>query len=122
MNNTEKIKLTKLTKEELIDKIQNLEHYIFNLKGQIRDIKKQRKKDKYNTENEETNELELIPDDRLSDVLKYVEESNEGEMICHNCESIISVKLHPYAYDAENNDVVYASRCPNCGEILYSKD
>lgn len=79
MNNTEKIKLTKLTKEELIDKIQNLEHYIFNLKGQIRDIKKQRKKDKYNTENEETNELELIPDDRLSDVLKYVEESNEGK-------------------------------------------
>lgn len=111
MNNTEKIKLTKLTKEELIDKIQMLEYCIFDLKGQVRDLKKQRKK-----------ELELIPDDRLSDVLKYVEESNESELICLNCKSIISTKLHPIAYDAENNEVVYASRCPNCGEILYTKD
>lgn len=122
MRREEKIKLTKLTKEELIDKIQNLEHYIFNLKGQVRDLKKQIKKDDYNTENKEKKELELIPDDRLSEVLKYVEESNESELICLNCESIISTKLHPIAYDAENNEVVYASRCPNCGEILYSRD
>lgn len=120
MNNTEKIKLTKLTKEELIDKIQMLEHCIFDLKGQVRDLKKQIKKEKYG--NKETNELEVIPDDRLSDVLKYVEESNESELICLNCESIISTKLHPIAYYAENNEVIYASRCPNCGEILYSKD
>lgn len=111
----EKIKLTKLTKEELIDKIQMLEHCIFDLKGQVRDLKKQLKK-------ERDGNLELIPDNRLSDVLKYVEESNESELICLNCESIISTKLHPIGYYAENNEVVYASRCPNCGEILYSKD
>lgn len=122
MNNTEKIKLTKLTKEELIDKIRMLKHCIFDLKGQVRDLKKQIKKDKYNIKNKKTNELELIPDDRLSDVLKYVEESNESELICLNCKSIISTKLHPIAYVAENNEVVYASRCPNCGEILYTKD
>lgn len=120
MNNIEKIKLSKLSKEELITKIQMLEHYIFNLKGQVRDLKKQIKKEKYG--NKETNELEVIPDDRLSDVLKYVEESNESELICLNCESIISTKHYPYAYDSENNDVVYVSRCPNCGEILYSRD
>lgn len=120
MNNIEKIKLSKLTKEELITKIQMLEHCIFDLKGQVRALKKQLKKERY--EKERDGNLELIPDNRLSDVLKYVEESNRSEMICHNCESIISIKLHPYAYDAENNDVVYVSRCPNCGEILYSKD
>lgn len=120
MNNIEKIKLSKLTKEELITKIQMLEHCIFDLKGQVRDLKKQLKKERY--EKERDGNLELIPDNRLSDVLKYVEESNESELICLNCESIISTKLHPYAYDAENNEVVYASRCPNCGEILYSKD
>lgn len=47
MNNTEKIELTKLKKEEFIDKIQKLEHHIFDLKGQVRDLKKQIKKYKY---------------------------------------------------------------------------
>lgn len=51
MNNTGKIELTKLKKEELIDKIQKLEHHIFDLKGQVRDLKKQIKKYKYIIEN-----------------------------------------------------------------------
>lgn len=122
MNNTEKIELTKLKKEELIDKIQKLEHHIFDLKGQVRDLKKQIKKYKYIIENKETDELKIIPEERLSDILECIEKSNESEMICLNCESIIPIKLHPYAYDAENNEVVYSSRCPNCGEVLYSRD
>jgi len=120
MNNIEKIKLSKLSKEELITKIQMLEHCIFDLKGQVRDLKKQLKKERY--EKERDGNLELIPEGRLSGVLEYIEESNMIDSICPKCESFISTKHYPYAYDSENNDVVYVSRCPNCGEVLYSRD
>ncbi len=120
MNNTEKIKLTKLTKEELIDKIRMLEHCIFDLKGQVRDIKKQLKKERY--EKERDGNLELIPDNRLSNMIEYIEESKAFNTFCSKCESYISIKSYPYAYDSENNDIIYISKCPNCGEILYSKD
>lgn len=73
-------------------------------------------------ENKGMKELELIPEDRLLSVLEYIEESNVIESICPECKSFISIKLHPYAYDTEINDVVYVSRCPNCGKLLYSRD
>lgn len=73
-------------------------------------------------ENKEMKELELIPEDRLFGALEYIEESNVIESICPECKSFISIKLHPYAYDTENNYVVYVSRCPNCGKVLYTKD
>lgn len=120
MNNTEKIKLSKLSKEELIVKIQKLEHSIFDLKGQVKDLKKQLKKERY--EKERDGNLELIPDNRLSDMIEYIEESKAIDTICHKCESFISIKSYPYAYDSENNNMVYVSKCPNCGEILYSRD
>ena len=66
--------------------------------------------------------LELIPDNRLSDMIEYIEESKAINTFCSKCESCISIKSYPYAYDSENNNVVYVSKCPNCGEILYSRD
>lgn len=40
MKNKEKELLNKYTKEELINKIKMQQHYIFDLKGQVRDLKK----------------------------------------------------------------------------------
>lgn len=74
-------------------------------------------------ENKETEELKLIPEDKFLEILEYkIKEVDVYESICPKCESFISTKHYPYAYDTENNDVVYVSRCPNCGEILYSRD
>ena len=74
-------------------------------------------------ENEKKKELELIPEDQFLEILEYkIKEVDVYESICPKCKSFISTKHYPYAYDTENNDVVYVSRCPNCGEVLYSRD
>ena len=73
-------------------------------------------------ENKGMKELELIPEDRLSGILEYIEESNAIDSICPKCRAYISIKFYPYAHDSENNDIVYVSKCPNCGEILFSRD
>ena len=60
-------------------------------------------------------ELKLIPEEILKDRISFL---RKGNMIC-NCgilhENII---CYPYAWDSEEHEVIYASYCDNCGEMM----
>lgn len=63
--------------------------------------------------------LKLIPEEILKERLPQLIESN---IICDECKRIIKVICFPYAYDSDNHEVVYASKCPICKKIIYSKE
>ena len=64
-------------------------------------------------------ELKLIPEEILKNRINFL---RKGSMIC-DCgilhENII---CYPYAWDSEEHEVIYASYCDNCGEIMYTRD
>lgn len=57
-----------------------------------------------------------IPDEKLKHYLK-----TSKSLVCCDC-SIQEVEWYPYAYDPEENDVWFAGKCPNCGELCFSKE
>lgn len=65
------------------------------------------------------NELKVIPDDIFKDRIRF---PMKGSMICDCGILHENILLYPYAYDAENNEVIYASYCSNCRELMYTRD
>ena len=61
----------------------------------------------------------IIPEKRLKTVLDYFPKSTMFCQCGHFNENIIGM---PYAYDAENNDTIYAYKCQKCGNIMYTRD
>jgi predicted RNA-binding Zn-ribbon protein involved in translation (DUF1610 family) len=35
---------------------------------------------------------------------------------------MVEISLTPYYYDEEENDVYFASLCPECGELIITKE
>ena len=63
----------------------------------------------------------IIPEDKLKCYLKWCEENTS--LVQCDCNSMpVTVKLYPYYYDEENNDVYFASICPNCGKLIITKE
>lgn len=42
--------------------------------------------------------------------------------VCPACGKIVETTDHPYAYDPQENNVIYAGACPACGAAMYSHD
>jgi hypothetical protein len=57
-----------------------------------------------------------IPNDKLKHYLK-----TSKSLVCCDC-GIQEVEWYPYAYDPEENDVWFVGKCPNCGELCFSKE
>lgn len=65
------------------------------------------------------NKLTVIPAERLRVALKNI---NQSTSVCPHCGKIVTATDYPYAYDPEENDIHYASICPECKNIMFSKD
>lgn len=65
--------------------------------------------------------MTIIPEDKLKRYLEWCEENTS--LVQCDCDNIpVTVKLYPYYYDEENNDVYFASICPNCGKLIITKE
>lgn len=63
----------------------------------------------------------VIPEDRIAPYLKYCKD-NPVTTICSTCEKLVEINLSPYFYDKDENDVYFASVCPNCGDLIIIKE
>ena len=68
---------------------------------------------KYNDAN-----LTLVPPEIYRD---YAENPVRGSMICECGHLNEDVILYPYAYDKEDNDVVFISFCNKCGTEMFTR-
>ena len=70
--------------------------------------------------------ITLIPEAKLKAYLRHCESVNEESggvsLFCEKCGQVRTMKIHPYAYNRENNDIVFASVCPQCGELYFTKE
>lgn len=62
----------------------------------------------------------IIPEEKMKRYLEWCK-----EYVCSvfcDCGKTVKVKLSPYFYDEENNDVYFASICPECGALIITKE
>lgn len=64
--------------------------------------------------------MEAIPKEKMKQYMKWCQ-GVTSSVIC-DCGKIVEVKLTPYFYDEEENDVYFASLCPKCGELIITKE
>ena len=62
----------------------------------------------------------VVPTEKMKQYMKWCQ-GKTSTMIC-DCGKIVEVKLTPYYYDKEENDVYFASLCPECGELIITKE
>ena len=62
----------------------------------------------------------IIPEEKIKSYLKYSKDKTIS-VIC-SCGKIVEVPFVPYYYDEENNDVYFTSLCPECGELIITKE
>lgn len=66
------------------------------------------------------NNLVVIPDSRINDAYTFMPIAS---VFCDNCNSLLdNLKCYPYGYDPNDNEIVYVSICPHCGEIMFTRD
>lgn len=64
----------------------------------------------------------IIPEEKMTHYIKYCNTKKESTVFCDICKKIVEIKQYPYFYDAEENDVYFASVCPECGEFIITKE
>lgn len=65
--------------------------------------------------------LTVIPLDKFKRYNNYCKKTS-GTIICDECGTVTEGKLYPYGYDAQNNDVYFATECQKCGKIYITKE
>lgn len=63
----------------------------------------------------------VIPEDKMKQYMKWCK-GKTSTILCSDCGKVVEVTLTPYYYDDENNDVYFASLCPECGELIITKE
>jgi len=64
--------------------------------------------------------MKIIPEEKMKSYLKYSKDKTVSVMC--SCGKTVEVAFVPYYYDEENNDVYFASICPECGELIITKE
>lgn len=74
-------------------------------------------------EQPEVDTLAILPEDRMASYIKYCLERDDDECQCPSCDKhVTGLRLFPYFYDKANNDVYFATVCPECNNIIISKE
>ena len=60
-----------------------------------------------------------IPEEKLKHYIEHILICN---IVCDCGKLIKDCRAYPYAYDMANNDVIFASKCPECGNIIYTRE
>lgn len=64
-----------------------------------------------------------LPEERMASYIAYCLGREDDDGNCPTCGKYVTgLRLFPYYYDRENNDVYFASVCPECGKIIISKE
>lgn len=64
-----------------------------------------------------------LPEERMASYIAYCLGREDDDCNCPTCgKHVTGLRLFPYYYDRENNDVYFASVCPECGKIIISKE
>ena len=64
-----------------------------------------------------------LPEERMASYIAYCLGREDDDCICPTCgKHVTGLRLFPYYYDRDNNDVYFASVCPECGKIIISKE
>lgn len=65
----------------------------------------------------------IIPKEKMARYIKYCQDEKPQMCVCPDCNKVVNITHEfPYYYDNENNDVYFASICPECGSMLISKE
>ena len=62
----------------------------------------------------------VVPKETMKRYMKWCQ--GKTSTVACDCGKIVEVKLTPYYYDKEENDVYFASLCPECGELIIVKE
>lgn len=64
--------------------------------------------------------LTILPEEKMKAYLKYLK-GKKSSSLC-DCGKVVEIERSPYYYDEQENDVYFASICPNCGELIITKE
>ena len=64
--------------------------------------------------------MSVLSEQKMKTYLEYFKDK-KFSIFC-DCGKIVEVELVPYYYDEEENDVYLASICPNCGNLIITKE
>ena len=64
--------------------------------------------------------MKVIPKNKMKRYMAWCQDTTPT-VFC-NCGKIVEVSLTPYYYDEKENDVYFASLCPECGELIITKE
>ena len=67
-------------------------------------------------------EITVIQAKKMKKYLEWCKKQLPSTTICDNCNKMVKIETTPYFYDEENNDVYFASLCPECGELIITKE
>ena len=62
----------------------------------------------------------VIPEKKMQSYIKYCK--NTSCTIMCDCGKCVKVNVVPYFYDEDENDIYFASVCPNCGDLIITKE
>lgn len=62
----------------------------------------------------------VIPERKMKSYIKYCK-NHSCTIIC-DCGKCVKVNVTPYFYDEDENDIYFAAVCPNCGELMITKE
>jgi len=66
---------------------------------------------------------EILPESKMQAYIKYCNEKSPGNIFCDKCNKVVTIEhQYPYFYDKDENDVYFASICPECGELFITKE
>lgn len=73
-----------------------------------------------NEDIEEEADWKIIPENKLK---SYIGMRPRSDIFCGDCQYFnTQIEAIPYAYDEENNDVIFAYQCEKCGGIMYVRE
>lgn len=62
----------------------------------------------------------VIPEKKMQSYIKYCKNTSCNVMC--DCGKCVKVNVVPYFYDEDENDIYFASVCPNCGDLIITKE
>lgn len=64
--------------------------------------------------------MKVISEDKMRRYLAYCKDKTSS-VLCE-CGKTVTISFTPYFYDEKDNDVYFASLCPNCGKLIITKE
>lgn len=64
-------------------------------------------------------EWEIVPANKI---VHYLDRFTRSNFFCDCGHVNVGILSIPYAYDREENDVIFVSKCEKCGKAIFTKE